>query len=166
MSFDRSRSCDEVLRKVQLHILKAADLAKPKPGELLYIYLTIPDSTISAILGWEELKAQLPRYYTSKSPADAETKYSAMKKLVLALVSSSRKLRLILSRSYHPIRLEPSCIDMKYQAKWWNGKYSSASLILAIGKSRLYGRVYNLIIERLSHGRKIWSVDSRSRWGK
>ncbi|XP_038699702.1 uncharacterized protein LOC119997000 [Tripterygium wilfordii] len=48
---------------------------------------------VSAVLVREEDKKQLPVYYVSKSLLDAETRYSLLEKLALALVVAARKLR-------------------------------------------------------------------------
>ena len=46
----------------------------------------------SSVLVREEDGKQLPVYYMSKSLLDVETRYSQLEKLVLALVSTTRKL--------------------------------------------------------------------------
>lgn len=48
---------------------------------------------VSAVLLREDDGKQLPAYYVSKSLLDAETRYTYLEKLVLALVMSSMKLR-------------------------------------------------------------------------
>ena len=68
-------------------------LSKPVEGEPLYLYLAATEYAISRVLVREEEKVQLPVYYISKRLIDAETRYPKMKKLALALVITSRKLR-------------------------------------------------------------------------
>ena len=48
---------------------------------------------MSSALIREELRAQLPIFYTSKALLDAETRYLKIEKLILALVVAARKLR-------------------------------------------------------------------------
>ena len=48
---------------------------------------------MSSVLIREEGKVQLPIYYVSKRLLDAESKYSEMERLALALMIASRKLR-------------------------------------------------------------------------
>ncbi len=48
---------------------------------------------MSSVLVREEDGKQLPVYYVSKSLLDAETRYSQLEKLALALVSAAQKLQ-------------------------------------------------------------------------
>lgn len=68
-------------------------LAKPKPGEQLYVYLSVTDHAISGVLVKEDKEIQSPVYYVRKSLVDAETRYLSLEKLVLALAMTSTKLR-------------------------------------------------------------------------
>src|ERR1044071_10458566 len=68
-------------------------LTAPLPMEPLTLYLSASETAIGAILLVERNKVQTPIYYISRTLADAETRYSTMEKLVLALVHASRRLR-------------------------------------------------------------------------
>ena len=67
-------------------------LSKPT-GEPLFLYLAVSEYAISGALIREEEKVQWPVYYISKRLVNAETRYSKMEKLALALVVALRKLR-------------------------------------------------------------------------
>ena len=69
-------------------------LSKPINREKLYLYLVISKEAISTTLFREKEKVQWSVYYVSKRLLDIETKYPELEKLVLALVITSRKLRL------------------------------------------------------------------------
>ena len=85
-------------------------LAKPRAEEDLALYLSVSEHVISGVLIQDEGAAQTPIYYVSKALQDAETRYSNIEKLVLALVIATRKLRsyfqanVILVSSSHPLR--------------------------------------------------------------
>ena len=68
-------------------------LSKLVKGEPLYLYLVVTKYAISGALVREEEKVQWPVYYISKWLIDADTRYPDMKKLALALIITSRKLR-------------------------------------------------------------------------
>ncbi|XP_056684259.1 uncharacterized protein [Spinacia oleracea] len=68
-------------------------LSKPKEGEVLQLYLAVSSTAASAVLAREDKTQQLPIYYISKSLLEAETRYSSLEKLVLALVTAAKKLR-------------------------------------------------------------------------
>ena len=68
-------------------------LLKHEAGEVLYLYLAVAESAVSAVLIKEIGKKQHPVYYVSKALLDTETRYSLMEKLALAFVSASKKLR-------------------------------------------------------------------------
>ena len=67
-------------------------LSKPKDGEQLFIYLVVSEGVASTVLVREEEGEQFPVYYVSKSLLNAETQYTQLEKLTLALVTAARKL--------------------------------------------------------------------------
>lgn len=67
-------------------------LSKPHDGETLYIYLSISEHAISAVLKHKEERKKFPVYYVSKALLDAETRYSQLEKLALELVTNAWKL--------------------------------------------------------------------------
>ncbi|XP_074326746.1 uncharacterized protein LOC141664689 [Apium graveolens] len=68
-------------------------LSKPYQGEDLYVYMFVTDHSVSGVLVKEHKGVQSPIYYVSKSLMDAETRYTSLEKLVLALAMTSTKLR-------------------------------------------------------------------------
>ena len=57
------------------------------------MYLATSDAAVSVVLLREEDRRQQPVYYTSKMLTDAESRYSVVEKVVLALVTAKKKLR-------------------------------------------------------------------------
>ena len=70
---------------------KAPRLTAPEPGEDLFMYLSVTEHAVSAVL-LRDQGVQMPVYYISKTLVDAETRYLPLEKLVLALVHATRKL--------------------------------------------------------------------------
>jgi len=62
-----------------------------KPREDLYMYLSVFEQAMSAVL-LRDQGVQQPIYYISKTLVDAEMRYLPLEKLVLALVHVTRKL--------------------------------------------------------------------------
>ena len=62
-------------------------------GELLTLYLAVSDFSTSAALVRERDRVQQPVYYCSRALRGAYERYPKMEKLILALVTTSRKLR-------------------------------------------------------------------------
>ncbi|KAF8100246.1 hypothetical protein N665_0228s0001 [Sinapis alba] len=100
-------------------------LAKPEDRETLYLYIFVSTSAVSSVLVREDRGEQRPIFYTSKIFDDAETRYSPLEKLALAVVVASRKLRpyfqshTIHVLTNHPLRLilhSPS--QSARMAKW------------------------------------------------
>ncbi|XP_022857284.1 uncharacterized protein LOC111378334 [Olea europaea var. sylvestris] len=85
--------CQEAFESLKTHLGEAPLLSKPQPDESLLLYLAVLDVAVSAVLTREENERQLPVYYISEALLPAETRYSDMKKLALALITASRKLR-------------------------------------------------------------------------
>ena len=68
-------------------------LVSPSDGELLTLYLDVLDFSTSASLVRERDKVQQSIYYCNRALRGAEGRYPKMEKLILALVTTSRKLR-------------------------------------------------------------------------
>nr|XP_027109104.1 uncharacterized protein LOC113728959 [Coffea arabica] len=62
-------------------------------GEILFLYLSACNETVSAVLVRENRGARRPIYYVSCALQGPETRYTPAEKLVLALVHAARKLR-------------------------------------------------------------------------
>ena len=63
------------------------------PNKVLLQYLAVSEDSVSAVLVCEAGNKQLPIYYVSKALLDAETRYSHLEKLALALIVAACKLR-------------------------------------------------------------------------
>ncbi|XP_075651868.1 uncharacterized protein LOC142622298 [Castanea sativa] len=66
-------------------------LTTPEPSEDLFMYLSMSENTVSAMLVRDQ-GVQQPVYYVRKTLVDVETRYLPLEKLVLALVHATRKL--------------------------------------------------------------------------
>ena len=66
-------------------------LLAPKPGENLFMYLSVFEHAMSIMLLKDQGVQQLI-YYVSKTLVDVETSYLPLEKLVLAPVHATRKL--------------------------------------------------------------------------
>ncbi|KAI5317479.1 hypothetical protein L3X38_037186 [Prunus dulcis] len=85
--------CKVAFQNLKTYLTSPPLLLKPVLGEDLFVYLAMSNSAVSSALIREELGAQHPVFYTSKALLDEETRYSKLKKLILALLVSTRKLR-------------------------------------------------------------------------
>nr|XP_029148723.1 uncharacterized protein LOC114925322 [Arachis hypogaea] len=68
-------------------------LGKPRAGEPLYLYLSVTEEALAAVLVTEEAKTQQPVYFVSRALQGPELRYSKLERLALALLVSSRRLR-------------------------------------------------------------------------
>ena len=66
-------------------------LSAPEPGEDLFMYLSVSEHAVSALL-MRDQGVQQSVHYISKTLVDAKTRYLPLEKLVLALVHATRKL--------------------------------------------------------------------------
>ncbi|KAK0585465.1 hypothetical protein LWI29_028950 [Acer saccharum] len=88
-----SKECEEAFQKLKEYLGRAPILSKPVVGETLYLYLSVTEVATSSVLIRLEEGIQKPVYYTSKALLPAETRYSSVEKIALALITSARKLR-------------------------------------------------------------------------
>ncbi|CAA0813340.1 Unknown protein, partial [Striga hermonthica] len=91
--FEWTDECQHALDNIKESLIRPPVLQKPTPGEMLYLYLGVTPTMISAVLVREENLNQHPIYYTSKALHEAEARYPQIEKLIFALVTASRKLR-------------------------------------------------------------------------
>ena len=68
-------------------------LSPSMPGEELFLYIAVSQSTVSAALVRDEGGLQHPVYFISRAFRGAEERYSKMEKLAFALVTATRKLK-------------------------------------------------------------------------
>ncbi|KAL8116196.1 hypothetical protein AgCh_022623 [Apium graveolens] len=93
MDFVWNEENQKAFEELKKYMAQAPLLAKPALNEVLFLYLAVSESALSAMLVKEELKIQKPVYYVSKILHGAELNYSTIEKFALALVMASRKLR-------------------------------------------------------------------------
>ena len=89
--FQWDDECEKVFQDLKEYLTQAPMLMAPDPGEDLFMYLSIFDHAVSAVL-LRNQGVQQPVYYISKTMVDAETRYLPLEKLVLALIHATRKL--------------------------------------------------------------------------
>ncbi|KAK2998712.1 hypothetical protein RJ639_022649 [Escallonia herrerae] len=68
-------------------------LSKPFSGEDLFLYLSVTEVAVSAVLVREGDGVQKPIYYVSKVLQDEETRYPKIDRIALALITSARRLQ-------------------------------------------------------------------------
>ncbi|KAM1914595.1 hypothetical protein ACFX14_002370 [Malus domestica] len=85
--------CAEAFKNLKDYMSKAHLLSKPEVGDTLIIYLSVSASAVSSVLIRKDGNVERPVYYASNALQDAETRYSNIEKLALALVMSARKIR-------------------------------------------------------------------------
>ncbi|GJY43128.1 reverse transcriptase domain-containing protein [Tanacetum coccineum] len=100
-------------------------LTAPKENEELIIYLAATKEAISAVLITEREGKQIPVYFVSRALRGPEINYNPMEKLVLALLSASRRLKRyfqahkIVVITDHPIKQLLSNLEMSGRMLKW-----------------------------------------------
>lgn len=83
----------DILQALNKYLASPPLLSKPSDEEMLQLYLAFSNISVGTILTREAKNQQLPIYCVNKALLDAETRYSSLEKLVLALVIVVKKLR-------------------------------------------------------------------------
>ena len=92
-AFQWDARCKEAFTALKTYLSSPPILVSPSEGELPTLYLAVSDFSTSVALVRERDKVQQPVYYYSRALRGAEGRYPKMEKLILALVTTSRKLR-------------------------------------------------------------------------
>ena len=91
-AFQWDAHCKEAFTALKTYLSSPLVLLSPSEGELFTLYLAVLNFLTSAALVRERDKVQQPVYYCSRDLRGAEGRYPKMEKLILALVTTSRKL--------------------------------------------------------------------------
>ncbi|KAM1050376.1 hypothetical protein ACFX13_032858 [Malus domestica] len=117
--------CAEEFKNLKDYMSKAHLLSKPEVGDILIIYLSISASAVSSVLIRNDGNVERHVYYASKALQDAETIYSNIEKLALALVMSTRKLHpyfqahsIIVLTNHHLLQILQSPDTSRRMIKW------------------------------------------------
>ena len=92
-AFQWDAHCKEAFTVLKTYLSSPPVLVSPSEGELLTLYLVVSDFSTSVALVKERDRVQQAVYYCSQALRGAEERYPKMKKLILALVITSRKLQ-------------------------------------------------------------------------
>ena len=92
-AFQWDAHCQEAFMALKTYLSSPPILVSPSEGELLTLYLVVSDFATSATLVRERDRVQQLVYYCSRAMRGAEERYPKMEKLIMALVTTSRKLQ-------------------------------------------------------------------------
>ena len=92
-AFQWDTKCEEAFSALKTYLSSPPILVSPVEGEHLTLYLAVSDFSTNAVLVRDKERVQHPIYYCSRALRGAEERYPRMEKLILALVTASRKLR-------------------------------------------------------------------------
>ena len=92
-AFQWDTHCKEAFSTLKTYLSSPLILVSPSEGELLTLYLAMSNFSTNAVLIKDKDRVQHPVYYCSRALRGAEERYPRMEKLVLALVTATRKLR-------------------------------------------------------------------------
>ena len=89
-AFHYEAQCEEAFLALKTYLSSPPVLVSPSKGEL---HLAISDFSISIALVRERDRIQQPVYYCNRALRGAKERYPKMEQLILALVTTARRLR-------------------------------------------------------------------------
>ena len=92
-AFQWDANYEEAFTALKTYLSSPPILVSPSEKELLTLYLAVSDFSTSVVLIREKDRVQHLVYYYSRALRGAEERYPKMEKLILALVTTARKLR-------------------------------------------------------------------------
>nr|GEY66748.1 reverse transcriptase domain-containing protein [Tanacetum cinerariifolium] len=99
--FHWTPEAEQAFKQLKRHLANLPMLVAPKPKEDLIIYLFASYGAISVVLMTEKDTVQTPVYFVSRALQAPKLNYTQMEKLVMALVSATKRLRRYVQA--HPI---------------------------------------------------------------
>ncbi|XP_076942475.1 uncharacterized protein LOC143612353 [Bidens hawaiensis] len=121
--FKWTPEAEQAFLEVKKCLMELPTLTAPQEGEPLTLYLSASDINIGAVLLTDRKTVQTQIYYVSRTLADAETRYSMLEKLVLALVCGKKAEALLPGTSRHRAnRLQDKRRVGKTQTIWEIGQ--------------------------------------------
>ncbi|GKA67736.1 reverse transcriptase domain-containing protein [Tanacetum coccineum] len=84
---------DKAFKEIKKFFQALPTLIAPRAGETLTMYLTASKESINAALFAKRSEEKIPIYFVNKMLQGAKLNYPALKKLILALVYATRRLR-------------------------------------------------------------------------
>ncbi|GJR79380.1 reverse transcriptase domain-containing protein [Tanacetum coccineum] len=91
--FQWTPEAEEAFKQMKKLITELPTLTAPREHEELIIYLAAAKEAISAVLMTDREGRQIPVYFVSRTLRGPEVNYTPMEKLVLALLSASKRLK-------------------------------------------------------------------------
>ncbi|GJZ57297.1 reverse transcriptase domain-containing protein [Tanacetum coccineum] len=88
-----TEEAEAAFKQMKEHIAKLPMLTAPEEQEELIVYLAASKEAVSAVLMTEREARQMPIYFVSRALRGPEINYTAMEKLVLALVHAKQKAK-------------------------------------------------------------------------
>ncbi|KAK3030775.1 hypothetical protein RJ639_035440 [Escallonia herrerae] len=92
--FSWTEDCQKSFEELKANLYSYFLLSKPIPEKDLFLYLSVTEAGVGAILVREEDGVQKLIYYASKVLQDLETRYPKIDKIALALITSAKKVLL------------------------------------------------------------------------
>ncbi|GJS77333.1 reverse transcriptase domain-containing protein [Tanacetum coccineum] len=92
--FQWTAKAETAFKQMKTSIAELPMLTAPKEKEELVIYLAAAKEAISAVLITEKDGKQMPIYFVSRALQGPEVNYTPMEKLILALVSARKRLKI------------------------------------------------------------------------
>ncbi|XP_019194841.1 PREDICTED: uncharacterized protein LOC109188642 [Ipomoea nil] len=90
--FAWTTECQQSFEELKQYLSTPPVLSTPQAAEPLFLYLATSSKAVSSVLVREEERVQHPVYYVNRSLKAAESRYTALEKIVYALVITVRKL--------------------------------------------------------------------------
>ena len=112
---------------MKTHVVELSTLTSPEQGKTLFIYLTVGEEVVSAVLIREEGKVEKTAYYVSRALQGVEIRYSPMERYVLTFVHTTQKLRsyfqvypiiVVIDQLLKQILLKPDALEECLNELW------------------------------------------------
>jgi ribonuclease HI len=168
-AFEWPDECKESFSQLKKYLTSSTLLSRTVPGEVLYLYLAVSPTVISAALIREDDGVQKVVYFVSKALHGAEERYPQIKKLAFTLIIALRKLRpyfqahTIRVLTEYPLRKVMQKLDLSGRLENWAIKLGQFDLEF-VSRNAIKGQALADFLPELTNLPKTEEPEIEQKW--
>ena len=117
--FEWFEDCNLAFQQLKEYLSRPPIMSSPEADEVLFTYIAMAPHAVSLVLIRIDSGIQRPVYYVSKSLHEADVHYLPLKKVILAVVHTTRKLS-----HYFQVHMVVILTQLPLKSVLWSADYT------------------------------------------